>query len=221
MSPTARHALVIAALTACCASSVPAMGQDPAKAPPSPPAGDGPRPARPPAPPGGNAPGRPGRPQGLRAEMQAARREFELLSRALTEIAGELPPEVVERAREVGAGFQERVDAWREAHAEDFKALEERMRGGGGLDADALRTAARLRDSMPRFSELRDGILSLLDEASRASLERRIEMLRAESDAAGPGRAPRRPAQAAPEPPPAAPPVDSPTRKGDGKPSGR
>jgi hypothetical protein len=154
----------------------------------------------------------------MRAEMQAARRELDLLTRSLVEIAGEVPPEALARAREAGAAFQKRVDDWREAHAEEFRSIEERLRAASEPDADALRAAARLRDSMPRVKELRDAIDALLDDRARESLGKRIQMNLQESEpgsTAERGQGPSRPAGRA------LPPADSPTRKGDGKPSGR
>lgn len=223
MRPIVRPVAILALLAASVPHGPQALGQDPPSNPARQPSGDAPPTPRPPSPPpGGAAPARPARPMGLRAEMQAARREFELLTRSLAELAGELPPDVVDQAREVGAAFQRRVDEWREAHAAEFKELEERARSGAGLDAEALRAGARLRDSMPRLSELREGIDALLDERSRSALADRIAMHRKEADAAARERSPREPMPPQPrDPTPAAPPADDPARKGDGKPSGR
>lgn len=201
----------------------------PAGGPKDPPLGDGapPAPGNPPPPGGRPGPGgapRAGRPQGLRASMQANRKELELLQRAMAEVAAEMDPEAIERARSIGATFEERVREWRESNADAIRRLEEGMRPGAAPDAETLRIAARLRDTAPRVAELRAELLSLLDEDQRSRLVQRIEELRAEAEVPGPGAAPGRPgAPGSPSKPPAEPtePADVPGRKGDGKPSGR
>jgi hypothetical protein len=156
--------------------------------------------------------------------MQADRRELELLQRAMAELVAGMDPEVIERARGIGAAFEERVREWRESNADAIRRLEEGMRPGAAPDAETLRIAARLRDTAPRVAELRTELLALLDEDGRSRLLKRIDELRADTEAPNRGAGPGRPGApgAAPKPP-AEPdePADVPGRKGDGKPSGR
>lgn len=238
--PTLRHipppvrpaaalvAVLLAGIAGQPAFAVP-QAAPPAAGPTDQPPGGGAPPAtgNPPAPggrPGPGGPPRAGRPQGLRAAMQADRRELELLQRAMAELVAGMDPEAIERARGIGAAFEERVREWRESNADAIRRLEEGMRPGAAPDAETLRIAARLRDTAPRVSELRTELLALLDEDQRSRLLKRIEELRSETEAPNRGAGTGRPGApgAAPKPP-AEPdePADEPGRKGDGKPSGR
>lgn len=83
----------------------------------------------------------------LRGQFAAERKELEYWRQAFEELAPELAPEVLDKIREVRMGFDSRVAAWRQEHAEELRELEERMRarreaaasgkapGGAGGDA--------------------------------------------------------------------------------------
>lgn len=205
----------------------------------TPPAGSSPPAAPvPPAPPAASpkpgdagAPGLRERPMAPRGAFAAERKELEYWRQAVEEIAPELSPEVLEKARSLRADFESRVQAWRRDNADRLRTLEAAMRGE--RDPESMQQLREALASAPRLQELKDAFLALLAPDEQQRFKARLAGIRegAERDGAVAGKKQAGPAggkaskpkdksgdgrAAMPEDAP-----DAPNRKGDGKPSGR
>ena len=124
MQRTATAAILLAAiLSPAVVADEPPAGKATPPAGSSPPAAPVPPAASPKAGDAGTA-GPRGRPMAPRGAFAAERKELEYWRQAVEEVAPELSPEVLEKARALRADFESRVQAWRQENGERLRTPE-------------------------------------------------------------------------------------------------
>ena len=228
MQRTATAAILLAAiLSPAVVADEPPAGKATPPAGSSPPAAPVPPAASPKAGDAGTA-GPRGRPMAPRGAFAAERKELEYWRQAVEEVAPELSPEVLEKARALRADFESRVQAWRQENGERLRTLEAAMRGE--RDPESMQQLKEALASAPRLQELKDAFLALLAADEQERFKARLAAIRDGAERGGQGAGGKPAGGKATKPKEksgdgrAATPEDAPdlpNRKGDGKPSGR